>query len=135
MLLPLGESNADLPCGQWFALEDCDLVCYDAHASPLLQEQIKLHELSHLLCGHRGVIDEAMLRRVLPNLSAGLIQRKLRRRPVVMGRTSYNSGDEQEAEMLATLIAERAAAEPPRADQFLLNLTDLRTAHRQGSNS
>ncbi len=129
VMRPLTASGRDLPCGLWLAFPTYDLVCYADDGSPLLREQIKLHELSHMVCGHRGDLDDAALRAMLPGCSPGLIRRKLRAGNVrVMGRTSYSNAQEQEAEMLATFIAERAAEDPPRADRLLISLADRRPA-------
>ncbi len=133
VMRPLSATGHDLPCGLWLAFATYDLVCYADEASPLLREQIKLHELSHMVCGHQGDLDDAALRAMVPGCSPRLIRRKLAARSVsVMGRTSYSNAQEQEAEMLATFIAERAAEGPP-ADRLLISLADRRPTRQKGT--
>jgi hypothetical protein len=66
-----------------------------------------MHEVAHLLCGHTGTaeIDAAATRALMPNLSPELVRR-------VLGRTVYTETEEHEAELLASLIAQRAARLP-----------------------
>lgn len=96
-------ASPDLPCGVWIALDDSDHVFYANGASALHQQNIILHELGHLLCDHQtdaalfGDLDPEVVRRILM-------------------RTRYSTPQEEEAEMVAALILERAgwaAPEPP----------------------
>jgi hypothetical protein len=99
------------PCGTWLAGPTTDHVFYEHHTSPLHQEHIILHELSHLLCGHRGtsVAEGELQALLLPDLRPEMVEHVLRRR-------TYCTDDEQEAELLASLILERVArTRSPRA--------------------
>jgi hypothetical protein len=89
--------------GLWVATAAADLILYEESTTPPHQEHIILHELSHLLCGHyRGTLPYAEhMRTLLPNLDPAMIQR-------VLGRTEYSAAEEQEAELLACLIKQRA---------------------------
>lgn len=80
-----------------------DMILYEQATTPPHQEHIILHELSHLLCGHyRGTLPDAEhMRKLLPNLDPTMIRR-------VLGRTEYSADEEQEAELLAGLIKQRA---------------------------
>ncbi|TMQ92731.1 hypothetical protein ETD83_26690 [Actinomadura soli] len=66
------------------------------------REHIALHEIGHLLAGHQtgvGVGDLASV--LLPDLSPTMVR-------AVLGRTSYTSEQEREAEYFATLLLDRS---------------------------
>jgi hypothetical protein len=90
--------------GMWVATETMDLILYEESTTPPHQDHIILHELSHLLCDHfRDTLPDAdHMRSLLPDLDPAMIRR-------VLGRTGYSADEEREAELLASLIAQRAA--------------------------
>jgi hypothetical protein len=90
------------PCGVWLAMPSADYVFFENATSPLHREHIILHELGHLLRDHAPteVIDDRALRLLLPTLDLDVIRR-------VIGRTSYSAVEEQEAEMIASLVLDR----------------------------
>ncbi|WP_211347040.1 hypothetical protein [Saccharothrix australiensis] len=100
-LVPItGTSEAH---GLWLGTDTADVILYeDATALPH-QEHIILHELSHLLCGHyRGAdLPAGDLRVLVPTLDPKTIRRML-------GRTTYVAAEEQEAELLASIIRQHA---------------------------
>lgn len=114
------------PWGLWVALPTADVIFYDLETSQLHQEHIILHEVGHLLCGHRPVpvADAEFLRLLFPDLRPESVQRVLR-------RASYSGDEEREAELLASLILERAECVPasrtlendPRAAELLGRLS------------
>jgi hypothetical protein len=81
-------------CGLWVGTETVDYVFYEAQTTPLHQEHIVLHELGHILFGHHSLEGED------PDGSGA---------PVILGRTNYTSRQEQEAEMLASMIRIRTS--------------------------
>src|SRR3954471_195703 len=91
------------PCGVWLALPDADYVFYEPRTSALHQQHIILHELGHLLHEHEPSerVDDEVLNQLFPTLDADVVRR-------VLGRTSYTAVEEQEAEMVASLVSERA---------------------------
>ncbi|REK85350.1 ImmA/IrrE family metallo-endopeptidase [Streptomyces inhibens] len=93
----------DGPCGLWVAVGETDYIFYEQETSPLHQEHIIAHELGHVLCDHRtsAVVGEESSLLILPNLDPRMVQRVLR-------RTQYNSVEEQEAEVIASLILQEA---------------------------
>ena len=105
-LLPLpGLDGSDALSGAWVATDTVDYVLIDADASPWHRGLIGLHEISHVLCDHGdapGLGDLAA--DLLPALSDATVRR-------VLGRHGYASSDEQEAELMACLILERADAD------------------------
>ena len=91
------------PHGLWLATEEADIVFYEQRTSSAHREHIILHELCHMLCGHElRLADEiAGFQTLAPDLAPETIARML-------GRSSYSDDDEREAELLASLILERA---------------------------
>jgi hypothetical protein len=90
------------PYGVCLARPDADYVFYDAETSALHREHIILHELAHLLCGHEkvGLFNETVRSELIPDLEDGVEGR-------YMCRTVCRGVEEQEAEMLASLLRER----------------------------
>lgn len=100
-LVPM-QMPASHPCGMWVAARDEDLIFYDANTTSAHQEHIILHELSHIICCHRGAgwLDEASARLLFPNLDPDLVRDMLL-------RATYDDVQEQEAEIIAYLLSQR----------------------------
>lgn len=98
--LPEGAGTED-PCGMWLATEHDDWVFVEAGTSPMHREHIILHEVAHMICGHADEVPSGNVARLLPHLDAAMLTR-------VLGRTSYTTDEEREAELLASLILARA---------------------------
>ena len=81
-----------------------DYIVYEAGTSRLHREHIILHEVGHLLSDHgtTTVLEPRTSRALLPSLDPDLVDR-------VLGRTHYSAAEEQEAELIASLILERAS--------------------------
>jgi hypothetical protein len=79
-----------------------DYICYAANTTPLHQLHIQCHEVAHLLRGHTGgtALDPELAGLLMPSLPASVIER-------VLGRTVYTAAEEQDAELLASLIMRR----------------------------
>ncbi|MFI7120892.1 hypothetical protein [Amycolatopsis sp. NPDC049868] len=98
------------PCGLLMSTERADYILYPTNTTALHRRHILLHEVGHLLCGHVGadagadgiVLDAAAGKALMPNLAPELVRR-------VLGRTGYSAVEEQEAELLASLLAQRVA--------------------------
>ncbi|MCY0950039.1 toxin [Streptomyces sp. H27-S2] len=90
------------PCGMWVAARDEDLIFHDANTTGAHQEHIVLHELGHIICCHRGAggLDETASRLLFPNLDPALVRDMLL-------RAAYDDVQEQEAEIIAYLLAQR----------------------------
>lgn len=84
--------------GAWVAMPSVDIVFFEERTSPLHQQHIILHELSHILCDHRGIALNVDGLRSL--LSSTAPVKRLR----VLQRNHYSDEEEQEAEILASLI-------------------------------
>jgi hypothetical protein len=102
------------PCGAWLSVNDTDYILYEERTSPLHQLHIIMHEIGHIVCRHEAtpLLDHETAMVLMPSLDPNMIAR-------VLGRTSYPVHDEQQAEMIASLILQRASRwspEPDRAD-------------------
>ncbi|MBT2470342.1 regulator component [Streptomyces sp. ISL-66] len=98
ILRPLSTLGAmDAPCGIRLETPDADLLFYEEATSPLHQNHILAHEISHIICDHPGSLelDEDTLHAI--GFNPTLVQR-------MSGRTSYTSEDEREAEVMASVI-------------------------------
>ncbi|MFI1767662.1 regulator component [Streptomyces sp. NPDC020800] len=96
-------------CGLWLGTDDADYVFYEARTAPLHREHIIMHEIGHVLCDHhRGVTarTDALVGQLLDGLQPWLVER-------LMARTGYSTAEEQEAEMIASLI--QSAGTPGRS--------------------
>ncbi len=96
------------PCGLWIAGGTADIIFYEQETSSLHQDHIILHEASHLLCDHVSAeIPVAALPFMLfPDLRPEAVWQ-------VLQRATYGAHQEQEAELLASLIRERLVGELP----------------------
>jgi hypothetical protein len=90
-------------CGLWIATDVADHVFVEHRTSLFHQEHIILHEIGHMLCDH-----------VTEGLPSGLTDGEVDWQ--VLARTSYTTRQEQDAEMVASLILERVARRRARAD-------------------
>ncbi|MFD9698258.1 hypothetical protein [Lentzea sp. NPDC059081] len=103
-LVPITERQGVL--GLWVATDDSDLIFYEEATTLPHQDHIILHELCHLLCDHYAApLPGAEL---MPHLDPEMVRS-------VLGRTGYSAVEEQEAELLASLILQQAGqpAAPP----------------------
>ncbi|MBW5420697.1 hypothetical protein GKQ77_03815 [Streptomyces sp. BG9H] len=97
-LLPIAMRAAQ-PCGLWIASDQADFIVFEARTTRPHQEHIIVHELAHMICGHRSSssLDDATARLVFPDLDPKLVRD-------ILGRTNYSDTQEREAEMVASLI-------------------------------
>jgi len=93
------------PCGLWVGGPSVDLIFYEQETSPLHRDHIILHEASHLICGHSSaeIPSSALSATLFPDFRPDAVWQ-------VLQRATYAAGEEQEAELLASLIVERLAA-------------------------
>ncbi|MCX5386238.1 ImmA/IrrE family metallo-endopeptidase [Streptomyces sp. NBC_00083] len=95
-------------CGLWLGTDTADYIFYEARTAPLHREHIVLHEIGHVLCDHRR--DIAAGAGDLAGPPDGELQPQLVKR--LMARSSYTTREEQEAEMIASLI--QSSGKPSR---------------------
>jgi hypothetical protein len=97
-------------CGLWLALAGRDVIGFPAGAARTHRDHIVLHEVGHMLAGHRGILDPGPAA-LLPDLDPEMVR-------AVLGRSVYSDIQEQEAELIASLILQRSLTTtptPPRA--------------------
>lgn len=88
-------------CGVYVSTAGADYVYTMAGTTPFHREHIALHEIGHLLAGHQGGVGVGDLATMLlPDLSPAMVR-------AVLGRTTYTSEQEREAEYFATLVLEQ----------------------------
>ncbi|WP_335980903.1 ParH-like protein [Streptomyces sp. CA2R106] len=92
------------PCGLLVTTDRADCILYAADTSALHQQHILLHEAAHLICGHHETAPAASAAAevLMPHLAPSLVQR-------VLGRSVYTEPQEQEAELVASMILARTA--------------------------
>jgi hypothetical protein len=86
-------------CGLWVATDDADIVLVERGTTVQHQDHIVAHELGHICFDHYGTLHPTSheLGRLMPNLDPALVRR-------VLGRTSYTSREESEAEVFASVL-------------------------------
>ena len=98
------------PFGLWFKQDNADHIFYQQETSGHHQDHIILHELGHMIADHRSdEEDHEAWARLGDDIPPDAIRRALR-------RTGYNTKQEREAELIATIILEWAnvpAGGPP----------------------
>ncbi len=97
-LIPIAMRAAQ-PCGLWVTSDAADFVIFEANTTRPHQEHIIAHELAHIICDHRSgsPLDDTTARLLFPDLSPDLVRDMLQ-------RTNYSDTQEQEAEVMASLI-------------------------------
>jgi hypothetical protein len=102
------------PIGLWLDTPRADLIIFQAETTSGHQDHIILHEIGHILADHPGASLTAQWENLLPGLKPGAIRRALQ-------RCSYDTEQEREAELVATIIGAWAAildevTDPPSTD-------------------
>ncbi|WP_216216546.1 hypothetical protein [Amycolatopsis aidingensis] len=90
-------------CGMWVREADRDVIVYAAQTSTLHQDHIILHEIGHMIADHRGecLLSVGEAARMAPHVRPELIEH-------LFARSAYSTEDEQEAEMIASLLWQHA---------------------------
>ncbi|MGY5033089.1 hypothetical protein ACWC9U_19775 [Streptomyces sp. 900116325] len=117
-----GVTGSGIPCGAWIATEKADHIFHEQSTSPLHRTHIILHELGHMLLGHRSALDGAALgisATLFPSLSPAVVTN-------LMKRASYDTAAERSAEYFAGLIASTVdlATKKQRARESVLQRLD-----------
>ena len=87
--------------GAWIRGEFRDYIFYDQNTAPVHQLHIKLHELSHILCNHENeILSQNRIAILLRKDSTELAQEGTL-------RSKFTDHNEQEAEVMASLLIER----------------------------
>ncbi len=104
----------------WLMTESRDYVFYDSQTSLPHQEHIILHEIGHMLCDHdQGERDPQLYRRI-DVTDPDLVRR-------VLPRIRYTNRQEQEAELVASMIL-AAIGRLPASSPFTGVLASMESA-------
>ncbi|BFU45119.1 hypothetical protein [Krasilnikovia sp. MM14-A1004] len=97
-------------CGLWISTDFSDDIFVEERTTAFHREHIILHEIGHLVCDHGAIHDGAAttFSRLLPDLDPAMVRR-------LLARTNYTDEQEQQAELVASLIRTAAGsrAGPP----------------------
>ncbi|MFD9962069.1 hypothetical protein [Amycolatopsis sp. NPDC058986] len=113
--LPRDMNDEGTPCGVWLATDAADHIFFEEHTSPFHQEHIIMHELAHMICGH--TIADLPARILDDTTGPEEIQQ-------ILLRTNYSTDQEQEAELVATLLLEKSSrlgSKPGNAQELRLS--------------
>jgi hypothetical protein len=84
--------------GLWVGTGTDDHIFFEQRTSRLHREHIVLHEIGHMLFDHHPLDrDDGWTATLFPDLDPGMIHR-------LLARTNYSTRQEQEAEMIASLM-------------------------------
>ncbi|TLS46116.1 hypothetical protein FE633_11265 [Streptomyces montanus] len=108
-LLPMELPTGRGPCGLWVATDEVDYVLYQQNTTKAHQRHIALHELGHMLCGHKSTPahQEEISQLLMPTLAPSLVR-------MVLGRTGYDRTEEKAAELVASLIPLQTSSTMPQ---------------------
>ncbi|MGH3547126.1 MAG: hypothetical protein ACRDQU_03180 [Pseudonocardiaceae bacterium] len=110
-LAPFSATAPGKLCGIWIGTDRLDLIYHEEATSLLHQDHIILHEIGHMVCNHTGAAlsgADQVRSLLLTDAVRGQVE-------TVLGRGAYTAVEEQEAELVATLILERAIRPVPAA--------------------
>jgi hypothetical protein len=101
------------PCGLWISTEAAEYLFFEQATTQAHQDQIKLHEMGHMLLGHgvsrpleTNVARRMLAQRLMPDVAPELIH-------TVLGRTRYSEPEEQKAETFASLVLTEVSRRTP----------------------
>ncbi len=102
VLCPLSTDGA--PYGAWLSTPSADYIFYEEHTGGWHQDHIILHEVCHILCGHRGIflLQPDALGLLFPDVAPERVRSMLLRK-------AYTAEEDQEAEVLASIILRRSS--------------------------
>lgn len=104
-ILPISEETAQGLCGLWIRSKNADYIFVHPDTSRAHQDHIIAHELGHILRNHQGlpILPEAnpVADRLVPDLDPRVVK-------MMLGRTSYEHDDEEEAELIGTYLQRHA---------------------------
>ncbi|WUI04127.1 hypothetical protein OHR68_20790 [Spirillospora sp. NBC_00431] len=87
-------------CGAWIRTARTDYIYYEEGTTGVHKQHIILHEIGHMLLDHKAssLARSSVADLLLPDLDPALVKS-------VLGRTSYSSKEEVEAEAFADLLS------------------------------
>ncbi|GAA2977923.1 hypothetical protein [Actinokineospora diospyrosa] len=111
--------RASEPCGIWVATQEADFIFYDETTTRAHREHIILHEIGHMICCHRGGghLDEDTAAVFFPDIDPNLVRDML-------ARKDYSDDQEQQAEVMAYLLAARLRPAPIQCEGVVARIHD-----------
>ncbi|MFF7633005.1 hypothetical protein ACFZB9_07610 [Kitasatospora sp. NPDC008050] len=110
-VLPIAEDIAQGLCGLWIRSKSNDYIFVHPDTSRAHQDHIIAHELGHILRNHQGLpilpAAQPVADRLVPDLDPRVVK-------MMLGRTSYEHDDEEEAELIGTYLQRHAHRPGPR---------------------
>ena len=108
---PIHRLAADLPVGLsglWLATPSADYICYEQSTTKFHQLHIIFHEIGHIICDHGSEFSASV------NDASPLAEHTgPDPKSSVLYRSDYSRVEEQEAEMIASLLLRDAASRSP----------------------
>jgi len=103
-------------CGMWVRSEDADFIFYEPSTSQYHRQQIILHEIGHIVLEHQTAsldasTSSASLARWMPDIDPAALTH-------VLGRTTFDSSQESQAELFASLLLLQQGTTLKGADRF-----------------
>ncbi len=101
-------STSGVMSGAWVPTQFGDVIFFDQSATGIRREQVILHEVAHILFGHEGkeLSDQDIAGLLLYDMDPAVLR-------TVVQRGIYSSQEEQEAEMLASMLLAHKVDEAP----------------------
>ncbi|MER7509557.1 hypothetical protein ABTX82_14560 [Streptomyces lavendulae] len=128
-LVPFDDPDGGLgtACGLRVRTPEFTVVLYRRRSSRNQTEHIILHELAHEWLDHGSTLTDEEVERYVPE---HIREEVLRRFPsaLVQGRVNYDSPEEQQAELSASLI-KRSARRQPLAGDDMVSLLESSLSH------
>jgi len=123
---PQGFVGSEMPCGLWVKTQAADHIFFESNTSRYHQDHIILHEIGHMLCNHTADDLAAQLNKPAECPQQVLKTVRLGASEQIRGRqrTSYTTRQEREAELVASMILERAMWDGDAATEHERYLAD-----------
>lgn len=99
-----------MPCGMWVATAAADHIFFEKKTSQYHQGHIILHEVGHMLCRHTMTDAAGYLLGTRADQEGSDLVLDADQVMGALLRTSYSDRQEREAELVASMILERAMA-------------------------
>jgi hypothetical protein len=105
-MIPLDNSNTDLrtACGLRVRTDEFSLIFYRPRPTQHQTDHVRLHELVHEWFDHGTTLEGDELKQLVPAYLRPALVDRMSSGAVLQGRARYDSREEQEAELSASLI-------------------------------
>ncbi|MGF1425511.1 hypothetical protein [Kitasatospora sp. LaBMicrA B282] len=130
-MVPLDDRRSDLrtACGLRVRTGDLSLIFYRPRPTQNQTDHVKLHELVHEWFDHGTTLGEAEFRLLVPEYLRQSLSDRMGSGLVVQGRARYDTREEQEAELSASLIKRIVRRQQLPAGGDLVSLLESTLSH------